>query len=67
MIFVIIWRLAASSTIISPFLNASNEGVLLLPFGFSKMIGLLFSKTTTAEFVAPKSIPKIISFCVLIY
>ena len=56
---------ATSPTIVSPFLKATTEGVVLLPFGFSKILGAPFSIIDTTEFVVPKSIPKIISLAII--
>ncbi|CRH45821.1 Uncharacterised protein [Chlamydia trachomatis] len=56
---------ALSPTIVSPFLNATTEGVVLFPLGFSNTFGFPFSIIETTEFVVPRSIPKIISFVII--
>ena len=60
-LFVTTCLLAASPTILSPFLNATTDGVVLFPSGFVITVGSPFSRTATHEFVVPKSIPIIFS------
>ena len=44
---------------ISPFLNDTTDGVVRLPSGFAIIFDSVPSRTATAEFVVPKSIPMI--------
>src|SRR5580700_2226029 len=58
--FVTDWRFASSPTRRSLDLEiAAIDGVVRLPSAFSRMRGSPPSMTATAEFVVPKSIPKI--------
>lgn len=43
----------------SSFVNAMTDGVVLIPYEFYIILGLLFSMIATQEFVVPKSMPKI--------
>ena len=53
-------RFATCPTRISPSLvNATTEGVVLLPSSLSITLGSLPSMTATTEFVVPRSIPMI--------
>ena len=54
---VIAWRFATSPTWISSPLNATTEGVVLLPSGLGITLASPPSNTDTHEFVVPKSIP----------
>jgi hypothetical protein len=57
---VIDWRLAGAPTSLSPLLvNATIEGVVLLPSELGITFATLFSITATHELVVPKSIPTI--------
>ena len=42
---------------ISPFLNDTTDGVVRFPSGFAMILLSVPSRTATAEFVVPKSIP----------
>ena len=56
--FVTAWRLAISPTSTSPPLeNATTEGVVRPPSAFAMMVGSPPSRTATALFVVPRSIP----------
>ena len=46
---------------ISPFLNATTDGVVLPPSGFGITFGAPASRTAAHELVVPKSIPIIFS------
>ena len=48
---------------ISPFLNDTTDGVVRLPSGFAMILLSVPSRTATAEFVVPKSIPIILDVC----
>ena len=48
---------------ISPFLNDTTDGVVRLPSGFAIIFDSVPSRTATAEFVVPKSIPMILDIC----
>ncbi len=54
------WRFAASPTMISPFLKDTTDGVVRFPSGFAMIFDSVPSRTATAEFVVPKSIPIIL-------
>jgi hypothetical protein len=55
---VIAWRLAGSPTFRSPLsVNATTDGVVLLPSLLGITTGSFPSITATHEFVVPKSIP----------
>ena len=54
------WRFAASPTMISPFLKDTTDGVVRLPSGLVMILLSVPSRTATAEFVVPKSIPIIL-------
>lgn len=41
----------------SSLVNAITDGVVLIPYEFSIILGLLFYMIATQEFVVPKSIP----------
>ena len=43
----------------SSLVNAITDGVVLIPYEFSIIFGLLFSMIATQEFVVPKSMPMI--------
>ena len=45
---------------ISPFLKDTTDGVVRLPSGFAIIFDSVPSRTATAEFVVPKSIPIIL-------
>ncbi len=45
---------------ISPFLKATTEGVVRFPSGFGIIFDSVPSRTATAEFVVPRSIPIIL-------
>ena len=63
--FVTACLFAGSPTILSPsFVNATTDGVVLIPSLFAIIWGSPPSKTATQEFVVPKSIP--ITFAILI-
>ncbi len=63
-------RLATSPTTISPVLeNPTTDGVVLAPSAFGITTGSPPSRTTTTEFVVPKSIPTArgIGLCLLFF
>jgi len=63
--FVTAWRFAGIPTRRSfQSLNATTEGVILLPSALAMTTGSLPSITATTEFVVPRSIPMILSFFV---
>ena len=59
-LLVTIWFLAFCPTIISPFLNATTDGVVLIPSGLVITLASPPSYTDTQLFVVPKSIPIIL-------
>ena len=63
--FVMAWRFAVSPTCTSPFLNETADGVVRPPLGLVITFGCPPSKTATAEFVVPKSIPMIFDIITL--
>ncbi len=52
---------------ISPFLKDTTDGVVRFPSGLAMIFDSVPSRTATAEFVVPKSIPIILDMCFTSY